>query len=41
MAVALREFAKVGVTHLQVWLDPTTVAGIEEFAATLDLLDQG
>jgi hypothetical protein len=28
-------------THLQVWLHPNTLAGIEAFAPVLDLLEQG
>jgi len=41
MADILRAFAQAGVDHVQVWLDPYSVAGIDAFAPVLDLLDRG
>ncbi len=41
LAELLRGYAREGITHAQVWLDPSTVAGIEAFAPVLDLLDRG
>ena len=38
IATALRDYADAGVGHVQVWLDPCTVAGIEAFAPVLALL---
>ena len=42
-AVAIiREYADAGISHLQVWLDPGTVAGIDAFAPVLAALrDEG
>jgi probable F420-dependent oxidoreductase len=42
-AVAIiREYADAGISHLQVWLDPGTVAGIDTFAPVLSALrDEG
>ncbi len=41
LAELLRGYAREGITHVQVWLDPSTVAGVEAFAPVLDLLDHG
>ena len=41
LADAIQGYSREGITHLQVWLYPNTLAGIEEFAPVLDLLDQG
>ncbi len=41
IADVLRAFAHAGVSHVQVWLDPYSVAGIEAFAPVLELLDRG
>jgi alkanesulfonate monooxygenase SsuD/methylene tetrahydromethanopterin reductase-like flavin-dependent oxidoreductase (luciferase family) len=41
LAELLRGYAREGITHVQVWLDPATVAGVESFAAVLELLDSG
>ena len=41
LADLLRGYAREGITHVQVWLDPSTVAGVEAFAPVLDLLDRG
>ena len=40
LAELLRGYARVGIVHVQVWLDPITVAGVESFARTLELLDR-
>jgi probable F420-dependent oxidoreductase len=34
----IREYADAGISHLQVWLDPGTVAGIDAFAPVLAAL---
>ncbi len=34
-------FAEIGVEHLQVWLNPSTVAGVEELGEALRVLDRG
>ena len=41
LADLLRGYAREGITHVQVWLDPSTVTGVEAFAPVLDLLDRG
>jgi probable F420-dependent oxidoreductase len=41
LATALRAYADAGIGHVQVWLDPSTVAGVETFAPVLALLDHG
>ncbi|WP_158564047.1 LLM class flavin-dependent oxidoreductase [Jiangella anatolica] len=41
VAETLRGYAAAGVSHIQVWLDPNTVDGIEWFAAVLADLDRG
>ncbi|MEA2598415.1 MAG: hypothetical protein QOF01_4884 [Thermomicrobiales bacterium] len=41
LAASLRAYADAGVSHLQVWLEPNTVAGIEAFAPVLEALDRG
>lgn len=40
IATTLRGFADEGISHIQVWLEPATPAGIESFAPVLELLDQ-
>jgi probable F420-dependent oxidoreductase len=40
IAAALRAFTAAGVSHLQVFLEPMTLAGIEAFAPVLELLDR-
>jgi probable F420-dependent oxidoreductase len=37
----LRGFAAEGIAHVQVWLEPATLAGLEAFAPVLELLDRG
>ncbi|MDP9472997.1 MAG: LLM class flavin-dependent oxidoreductase [Chloroflexota bacterium] len=41
LAELLRAFAREGIGHVQVWLDPSTVADVEAFAPVLELLDRG
>ncbi len=41
IADALRTFARVGVSHVQLVLDPITEASIAELAPVLELLDRG
>lgn len=36
-----RRYAEIGVSHIQFYPDPCTVAGIEQLAPVLDILDQG
>lgn len=38
IADALRAYAALGITHIQVWLDPPGLDGVEAFAPVLDLL---
>ncbi|CAN5758027.1 LLM class F420-dependent oxidoreductase [soil metagenome] len=40
LAESLSGIAAQGFSHVQIWLEPATMAGIEEFAATLELLDE-
>ena len=40
LAESLRGIAAQGISHVQIWLEPATMAGIEEFAATLEILDR-
>jgi hypothetical protein len=39
IAEMLRGYAREGLSHVQVWLTPNTLAGLEWFAPVLDLLD--
>ncbi len=39
IAAGLRAYADAGVSHLQVWLEPNTLGGIEAFAPVLEALD--
>lgn len=41
IAETLRGYASAGVSHLQLWLDPSTPAGIESFGRVLEELDRG
>jgi probable F420-dependent oxidoreductase len=41
LAGELRAYADTGISHVQVWLEPNTPAGIEAFVPVLELLDQG
>jgi alkanesulfonate monooxygenase SsuD/methylene tetrahydromethanopterin reductase-like flavin-dependent oxidoreductase (luciferase family) len=40
IAAGLRAYADAGISHVQVWLEPNTPAGIEAFAPVLDELDR-
>lgn len=39
LAGTLRQLATDGISHVQLWIEPNTIAGIEAFAPVLDLLD--
>lgn len=39
MAESLRAYARAGITHVQLWIEPSTLAGIEALAPVLELLD--
>jgi alkanesulfonate monooxygenase SsuD/methylene tetrahydromethanopterin reductase-like flavin-dependent oxidoreductase (luciferase family) len=41
LAEQIRAFTAARVSHLIVWIDPVSVAGIEAFAPVLELLDAG
>jgi probable F420-dependent oxidoreductase len=41
IAAAIARYADVGVSHVQLVVDPITVASIEEFGPILELLDRG
>jgi probable F420-dependent oxidoreductase len=41
MADALRKFADIGISHVQMVMDPITTESIEAFAPVLEFLDQG
>ncbi len=41
LADGLRSYASAGFSHVQIWLEPSTIAGIEAFAPALELLDGG
>jgi probable F420-dependent oxidoreductase len=41
LAAAFRAYAAAGISHLQLVLDPITMAAIEELAPVLDLLERG
>ncbi len=40
LAEVLRRYAEAGISQVQIWLEPTTVAGIETFGRTLEILDR-
>ena len=40
LAEGLRAYARAGFSHVQLWLEPSTVEGIEAFAPVLGLLDE-
>jgi alkanesulfonate monooxygenase SsuD/methylene tetrahydromethanopterin reductase-like flavin-dependent oxidoreductase (luciferase family) len=40
LADVMRQYAAAGISHLQVILDPNTLAAIEEFAPVLEILDR-
>jgi alkanesulfonate monooxygenase SsuD/methylene tetrahydromethanopterin reductase-like flavin-dependent oxidoreductase (luciferase family) len=39
LAEGLRGYARAGFTHVQIWLEPSTLEGVEAFAKVLELLD--
>jgi alkanesulfonate monooxygenase SsuD/methylene tetrahydromethanopterin reductase-like flavin-dependent oxidoreductase (luciferase family) len=39
LAEQLRAFARAGVSHVQLWLEPNTMAGIDAFVPVLEALD--
>jgi alkanesulfonate monooxygenase SsuD/methylene tetrahydromethanopterin reductase-like flavin-dependent oxidoreductase (luciferase family) len=41
LAELLRDIARSGVSHVQIFLEPSTMTGIDAFAPTLALLDRG
>ncbi|HET9014532.1 MAG TPA: LLM class flavin-dependent oxidoreductase [Thermomicrobiaceae bacterium] len=41
IAARLRAFRDEGISELQIWPNPNSVQGIEEFAPVLEILDQG
>ena len=41
IAEALRAYAREGIGHVQLVLDPITLASLDELAPVLDLLDRG
>jgi alkanesulfonate monooxygenase SsuD/methylene tetrahydromethanopterin reductase-like flavin-dependent oxidoreductase (luciferase family) len=41
IAAALRAYAAVGLSHVQVWPEPCTVQGVEKFGEIFDVLDRG
>ena len=40
-AEALREYARAGLSHVMLWLDPNTPEGVTEFGRVLEVLDAG
>jgi probable F420-dependent oxidoreductase len=40
LADELRAYAREGITHVQLWLEPNTLESIEAFAPVLELLDR-
>ncbi len=41
LAEGLRGYARAGFSHVQIWLEPATITGIEAFVQVLELLDSG
>ncbi len=39
-AVLLRAYAREGISHIQLWSDPSNLAGIEAFGRVLEILDR-
>jgi probable F420-dependent oxidoreductase len=39
IAAALRAYAREGISHVQIFLDPMTLAGVEAFAPAIEALD--
>jgi hypothetical protein len=40
LADELRAYAREGVAHVQLWLEPNTLESVEAFAPVLELLDR-
>jgi len=40
LAEELRAYAREGISHLQLWLEPNTLESLEAFAPVLELLDR-
>jgi alkanesulfonate monooxygenase SsuD/methylene tetrahydromethanopterin reductase-like flavin-dependent oxidoreductase (luciferase family) len=40
IAAGLRDYADAGISHVQIWLEPNTLTGIEAFAPVLEELDR-
>jgi probable F420-dependent oxidoreductase len=40
LAAHLQAFARAGISHVQVWLEPNTIAGIDAFQPVLEVLDR-
>jgi len=40
LAEGLKAFARAGISHVQLWLEPDTMAGIDAFQPVLELLDR-
>jgi len=40
LASLLRGLAREGISHVQVWLEPSTMDGIDAFVPVLELLDR-
>ncbi len=41
LAEQLRALAREGITHVQFWMEPATMASIDTLAPVLELLDRG
>ena len=41
LAAQLRDHAEAGLSQVQLWIEPNTVAGYEAFAPVLEALDRG
>lgn len=41
IAATLQAYAGLGISHVQVWLEPNTLGGIEAFRGVLEILDAG
>ncbi len=41
LAEEMRAYARAGISHVQIYPDPCTAAGIEAFAPVLEILDRG
>ena len=41
IAQMLRNYARKGLSHVQLWLVPSSIASLEWFSPVLNLLDRG